>query len=394
MSLKRFEQKDLIYNTLVTKPHYSVVVQGGNTYLQKEPTSSGSFSNNIKHISQGELSLHELNINRPSGSMIYSFIEKSSTRLSLKSISTNVYDDQNQFAYGDQLTQSYPVTSSITRIYIPEGPEYSSSTADRHANKKYVSALRNPINHQGVFNYGVEYGNLGTQEVNLVCIPGIFCGSGLVRGSIEMNYIVTGSVIATAKDDRKDGRIFQTTGEGSGSVIGTVVYDQGIIVLTSSQSLHASYTDNYLSTTASTAPKWINFGTGLTQVGKTLDHGTVTDSVYTLDFKSTNKIPTLTMYAYSKAGEENFSHNPSFLSESNQSQYAFSSSHYIESKRSVQKINKSPYSDHEEDFENTTYISKIGIYDKDKNLIAIASLANPVKKKESREYMFKVGIDF
>lgn len=393
MTLKRFEPKDLIYNTLVTKPHYSFVVHSGTTYLQRESSSLGHFSNNIKHMDSGEVSLHELNIDRPSDSMIYSFIEKSSTRLSFKSISANIYDDESQFAYGDIVTQSYPVTSSISRIYAPSGPEYSSSSGDRHANKKYISALRNPIENQGVFNYGVKYGNLGTEEVNLICIPGIFAGSGIDKGSIDMKYIVTGSIIGTAKDEKKDGRIFQTTGLGSGSIIGTVIYDQGIIILTSSHSLHASYADKYITSSASTAPSWINFGTGIRQTGQTLDHGDVTGSVYTVDFKSTNKVPTLTMYAYSRAGEENFSHNPSFLLPDS-SEYSFTSSHYREVERDIKKINKSVYSDYEEPFENTTYISKIGIYDKDRNLIAIASLANPVKKEEAREYMFKLSIDF
>jgi hypothetical protein len=36
----------------------------------------------------------------------------------------------------------------------------------------------------------------------------------------------------------------------------------------------------------------------------------------------------------------------------------------------------------------------VGIYDKDKNLIAIASLANPVKKTEKRDFMFKLRLDF
>ena len=394
MTLKRFEPKDLIYNTLVTKPHYSFVVHSGSTYLQRESSSLGNFDNTIKHIESGETSLHELNINRPSGCMIHSFIEKSSTRLSFKSVSTSIYDDESQFQYGDIVTQSYPVTSSINRIYAPAGIEFDTLEESRHPNKRYITALKNPIEHQGVFNYGVKYGDIGTKEVNLICIPGIFIGSKIDRGSVELNYIVTGSVIGTAKDEKKDGRLFQTQGLSSGSIVGTVIYDQGIIVLTSSDDLHASYTDYYVATDSLSSPKWTNFGTGMKQTGEQLFHGAVTGSVYTIDFKSTNKIPTLTMYAYSKAGEENYSNNPTFLSSSNSESYLFTGSHFVEGKRKIKKINKTVYADHEEDFENTTYISKIGIYDKDKNLIAIASLANPVKKTEKREYMFKIGIDF
>ena len=36
----------------------------------------------------------------------------------------------------------------------------------------------------------------------------------------------------------------------------------------------------------------------------------------------------------------------------------------------------------------------VGIYDKDKNLIATATMANPIKKTEDKDYMVKMRIDF
>ena len=47
----------------------------------------------------------------------------------------------------------------------------------------------------------------------------------------------------------------------------------------------------------------------------------------------------------------------------------------------------------ESDFERQTFITKIGIYDDEKNLIGIANLATPVKKKENQEYTFKLKLD-
>ena len=35
----------------------------------------------------------------------------------------------------------------------------------------------------------------------------------------------------------------------------------------------------------------------------------------------------------------------------------------------------------------------MGIYDSNKNLIAIVNLARPVRKKESDEYTFKINLD-
>ena len=44
-------------------------------------------------------------------------------------------------------------------------------------------------------------------------------------------------------------------------------------------------------------------------------------------------------------------------------------------------------------FEKQVFISEIGIYDKEKNLLGIAKLANPVTKKESQDYTFKLKLD-
>ena len=44
-------------------------------------------------------------------------------------------------------------------------------------------------------------------------------------------------------------------------------------------------------------------------------------------------------------------------------------------------------------FKKQTYISKIGIYDENKNLIGVAKLATPVKKTEERDLTFKLKLD-
>ena len=40
-----------------------------------------------------------------------------------------------------------------------------------------------------------------------------------------------------------------------------------------------------------------------------------------------------------------------------------------------------------------TYISKIALYDNDKNLIGFAKLATPVRKTEDRQFIFKLKLD-
>tara|TARA_Y100000114_G_C11759684_1_gene328852 strand:+ start:1344 stop:2534 length:1191 start_codon:yes stop_codon:yes gene_type:complete len=396
MALKRFEPKDLIYNTIVAKPEYSIIVNNTKVYLQKEKEQEGDFNNKIKHVNSGELSLYELNINRPDDSLIYSFIQKDSTRYAAKSVSTSDFDDISQFAYGDTLIREYPLKSKLSRIYIPAGIQFNSPVEldPPHANKKYITALESVINTQGDFSYGLEFGDLGTSEVNIISIPGIFYGSSVDRGSVKLRVSIAGAKIAEACDIHKNGKLIQTVGPTTGNVVGYVLYNQGLIILNDSNSLDQNYVDKYMSATITSQPTWISFGTGLPQVGEELEHGPVEETAYSINFKAVNKIPTLTMYAYAKASEMNYSSNPTFLEETDDVLHTFSDSKFIQTKRKIKKINKSVYYDHEEEFENTTYISKVGIYDKDRNLIAIATLANPIKKTEKREFMIKMGIDF
>ena len=396
MSLKRFEPKDLVYNTIVAKPEYSVVINDGISYLQKEKSIEGDFDNNIKHIDSGEISLYELNVNRPDDSLIYSFITKDSTRYAAKSIVTSDFDDVSQFGFGDTLIREYPLSSSLSRIYIPSGIQFNSPIEidPPHPNKKYITALTNVVNTQGNFSYGLEFADLGTSEVNMICIPAIFYGSSVERGSVVLRSSITGSLLAECRDLGKNGQLIQTEGETTGQVVGKVLYNQGLILLTDTSSLNQNYTDKYKSKTINSQPTWTTFGTGLRQIGEQLEHGKVSETVYTINFKGINKIPTLTMYAYAKTGELNYSSNPTFTEKNEGERYDNTPSTFVERPQKIKNINKSPYYDHEEEFENITYISKIGIYDKDQNLIAIATLANPVKKTEKRNFMFKLGIDF
>ena len=60
---------------------------------------------------------------------------------------------------------------------------------------------------------------------------------------------------------------------------------------------------------------------------------------------------------------------------------------------SIKNIASSSYVDPPASFQKTTYISKIGIYDEDKNLIGIATMATPVKKTQNRNLTFKLKLD-
>jgi hypothetical protein len=147
----------------------------------------------------------------------------------------------------------------------------------------------------------------------------------------------------------------------------------------------SSHTEAYTSTAGSlVSASWHYFATP--------DGANVPSSSFTIDFNGTSRTQTLTMFAHAKENNLNFSNNPTFLSSS---VVAVSSSnmYHEDALRQIKNIVTSSYANHTASFQPVTYISKIGIYDDNKNLIAIASLANPVRKIEGRSYTFKLKLD-
>ena len=100
------------------------------------------------------------------------------------------------------------------------------------------------------------------------------------------------------------------------------------------------------------------------------------------------------MLAQASKGEFNHSNNPTYI-EYGQSTTPFTSSYsYIEKNQiEIKNIVNSTYNEVEPTFEKTVYISKVGIYDKDKNLIGIAKLATPARKRESESMTVKIKLD-
>jgi hypothetical protein len=99
------------------------------------------------------------------------------------------------------------------------------------------------------------------------------------------------------------------------------------------------------------------------------------------------------MFCTAPRGELNQSQNPTFYTKDSYKGLSHSSNRFTEPARTVKNVVSASYETPTAAFEKTTYISKIGIYDEDKNLIGIASMARPVKKTESRDLTFKLKYD-
>ena len=166
--------------------------------------------------------------------------------------------------------------------------------------------------------------------------------------------------------------------------------------MTGSWNLNPGFQDQYISAGTHTHPSWIYFGVG---ANEGLDQGIVTGSAFKINYEGVNNTPTLTMFAHAQSQTLNNSNNPTFveLTSQNAISGALDSDNFGMKERPETKVKHLAHSrfyDQSGSFDKQTYISKIGIYDDDNNLIAIATLANPVRKTESRDLTFKVKMDF
>ena len=387
MTFKKFESKDILYNVLETNPEQLFEIHDSKIYRNKQTQIAGQFTSSVPNVPTGFVSLYELNVDRneTDTGLIYPFVTKDGSLIGTKTISTTSFS--SDFLYGDTISGSYPLSSSIKRDYYQLGQA-----------RPEIDALKNTLNNYIIrspqFAYSSSFGNKATQPLNLISIPSILFGSSLKPTSLELNFYISGTLIGTLKDERGNGEMVQTGpagSTGSGSIAGVALYDEGFLVLTGSWSLDG-VARNYINDPGNLKePSWLYFGVG---ANDGIPAGTIPSSSYALEMNGVNKIPTLTMFAHADKGEMNHSNNPTYVTFGQDKNPATGSYVYSEPDNlSIKNIVSSSYADPTGSFQKTTYISKIGIYDEDKNLIGIATMATPIKKTQNRDLTFKLKLD-
>jgi hypothetical protein len=382
---------------------------------------------------------------------IYAYtVKRSDQSEAFKTITADQFT--NTYQIGDVMSASYSMSASISREFYPVN--HSNTFSDFHAKEgnntlgcmytdeilpieehvrilktfasgSHIDALRTRLDYNSIlsdhYHYTASGADAGShwdkskQAVNLVSIPSIFYGSGIKKGSVSLKYFISGTLVGELRDINKNGELIQVEpsqgliSQGSGNVAGVVMYNEGFMVLTGSWTLGhlgagaPTFNDRdvFGATVSSVGPSWLRFAHGVgsgrgSAAESPFGKGTNPSSSYLMEFLGTSHISTISMMAHAKKGELNWSNNPSFISSSASSSYV--SPHvggyrYYERELEIKNIVSSSYSQVTGSYERTTYISKVGIYDKDKNLIAIASVANPVKKTEERDLTFKLKLD-
>ena len=391
MSLKKFSESDVKINTIRSFPSFNYLIYEGKVYYNNKAIISGSNTSNILCVPDGYISLYEKNIDRKENvsDFIRPFVEKgSSTQTYGASAGIDVGVDVK---YGNRAYGNYPLSASITREFI-------TSSSNPH-----YRSLRNTLNFYGFRDkhFLVEFSgsdgewNKDQQDLNLISIPGILYGSSVRPGSVVMRSYYTGSLVGELRDTKLNGVLYETTGSNSGSVAGVMLYEYGFAVLTGSWNLTPDAI-HILSGGATDNLKWVHFGAGMNDGVDTLSTGpSFSSASFTFDYKGTTETQNLLMLAHAKRGQVNYSNNPTYL-EYGQTNLVVSSSNQFKENdsRNIKNFSSSSFSNHSGSFERQVFISRVAIYDKNRRLIGVATLANPYLKKESDSITFKLKLDF
>ncbi len=364
MSFYKFNRNDIVLNSARSYPESRLYISGTSVYFNN---SGEPGYKPIPHIS---------------GSIL--------------TIDKNSYTGRPSSVSASAWTGASPTASYEVDYFLGPGVVVSSDYLTGTAGFSYpdnppaiqLSALRNTLNHYATLS--PEYNISGTtwdkreQDLMLLSVPSILYGSSIQEGSVDLKFYVSGTLVGRLQDSTKRGELLQTyskDGTNDGNCAGVVLYKEGFMILTGSWSLTSAAAPYH---SAPDEARWKYFG---------MQTASIPSSTFDISFNGTTKTPTMMMFAHAARGELNNSNNPTFIKYGQPMLEATSSFQYLENQTlEIKNIVSSSFQE-TGSFEKTVYISSIGIYDDDMNLVGTAKLANPIRKREKDTYTFKMKMD-
>jgi hypothetical protein len=404
MILKKLDTGDVLRNTIKVYPKNSVFVDiSGSQYIKSIGQLTPESSSNSYLISGNPINLSG------SGGRYYKSFDTNDVNSSVGLLidpNKSLVQKYN-ISVSKETTINHRLSSSMSNFFVTasDATTYSNLTSNTGKTQRYkIISLRNTLNWYASVSPAYDYSRYETNSVSIINIPSAYIGSSIKQGSVELNFYVTGTLIGTLADTRKNGELVQTFPVDSNytNSAGVVLYNEGLMLLTGSWVLSQSCVDRYLyesssgglsynSTTSRDSPRWIHFGKSM------LSGTSLVSSSFEINFEGIDYINTLTIFAHADKDEFNSSNNPTFYKNSNLTGtvFAYTSSTVYSENPLITFANtiKTPYETVSGSFKKQTFINKIGIYDENRKLIAIAKLATPVKKNNERDYTFKLKID-
>lgn len=196
-------------------------------------------------------------------------------------------------------------------------------------------------------DYTASFTGSYTPRYRIITIPEIYYD----------REILSGTFTASDLDSAGDARVLYDNGEGgiysgtlTGTLVGNIFYSEGLVVLK---------------------------GGGLNDYANSNEFGVAspTNHYWRVDFKGTHKIPVNIFKCRAPAGDLNATSNPTFYT------VPTGSSDDFANKRKIALS------------ESFTYVTAIGIFNDDFEMVALCKLAQPVRKNKDDAVLFRCKID-
>lgn len=388
----KFSDRDIFRNTIVTHPKFKCLYQNLDGVLYFA-VNNPSYTGSNRNIPSDGVSVLEKNVDRESGQQIYPFVPKTDAANWISGYSE---DNFQNTTYGTDLTGSYLINKTIARDYV---------TSSAHP---FVNSIKNTWNRYRIYNSEFSESNF-PYPFSYHILPREIYGSALKKGSVVAGINIRNDAsvgefgYAIAQDINSDGVLRLThdsliTSSLIGQVVGYVFYEEGVILFKSASiKLQNGYQEPIIPLCTSLDIEWYS-GSGVQDRNWVLfgDTSFCEESPCFLNFQGTHRVNNITMMCKAPSAKLNTSNNPTFLN-NNQNLFLTQSSKYTFIENTNLNIHNNLSSSlnlQEEEFSKETYIHEIYVYDEHKKIIGIAKLANPVKKKENNEFVFKISVDF
>lgn len=215
-------------------------------------------------------------------------------------------------------------------------------------NKSYYSVVERLCDYYGTFNenYSTTFSGTRATSIRIINIPEVFYDKQITTASLylEDRDITSGSIRSLRDDGNGNICTVAVPGFATGSAVGRVFYQEGLIFLANTGSL-------------------VNFGAP-----------NATASL-TVNLQGLHRIPVKIFRCRAPVGHLNASTNPTF--------YQILTSSNARYKNEKEVVMDEP----------VTYITTIGLYNEDYKLVGLARVAQPIKKELSQDLMFRIRLD-
>lgn len=448
--MKKFGKNDVFYNTLSANPSYKVVFYNGDVTVNDQLSEGNKLSSSVTMLERNSVYTASLAENFVKNQFFYSgsyeitgtFSYDPQFRRSLVyKTSTNFTADYTEYPAIKKISAlrssfykysldngSCKISNFLSNDGLPSFPSIGVEGEKVPLNQSNLNSNISPASSPTYFIQPVK-------SINLIEIPQAYYGIKVQPGTLNLKIYVTGTLVAEASDLYKNTKIIQTSSSYNSSLVGTeigmILYDEGIILLTGSSQL-ATTSENYVQpvsyyyqngilksylTTAASADtlKWIHFGSH--KVTSTTSTTPIVSASYEMNFQGSTQRNTITMFCAAEKNDLTWSNNRTFIS-GNQgdrlvlgqtgsitvngttynaptgSYFIPSNGQYFENDQLLIKNTvSSSYSNYSANYKSQVFVSEIGIYNEEGDLIAIAKLANPVRKTPELDYTFKLKLD-